>query len=178
MIKEHFYVKSDIEKMSYTKLTYEEVIMIFYHNHRCNIYTISGAHIKVQMSLVDCFMRFFKSQGQFIRSSEDYIININHIIGADHPKRYAMTIYMANNNMAQMRTTHLYAKKILASNRKTAIIFQSAPKGTQDSTRKDEIILEYPDAMVARNKIREELSERVTVGYVRKRLKELSKYEV
>jgi hypothetical protein len=175
MITEHFYLKSEDSKIPYQKVDYKDVVMVYNAGNYCNIYTLNGSTIKAFLSISDCYIKYFKSQDEFIRCSDDYVVNINHIIGASFPQRSHMELTLAGNNRAVMRVSHLYAKKILASNRRPAQ-YSSAPRTTSDSVKKDEIILEYSNPMVARKKIKEEFGERVTIAYIRSRLKILSSY--
>ena len=176
MIKEHFYIKSEDKKITYQKIDYQDVVMIYYSGGYCNIYTISGVTVKVFLSISDCYIKYFKRQEEFIRTSDDYLVNINHIIGAGSPYRAQIDLFLSDNNRAVIRVSHLYAKKILASNRRSNPL-SAAPRLISDSIKKDEIILEFSNPLLARKKIKEEFGEKVTVSYIRSRLKVISSYE-
>lgn len=179
MITEHFYIRNDALKPAYTKINFDNVIMVYSDGTASHFYLMSGQEIikiKVQLSIADCYIKYFKRMEEFIRSSSDYIININHIVGVNKPKNGYMDIEMRGNNKAMLRLSHLYAQKILRSDKKSAP-FATLPRQSTDSVKKDEIILEYPNAMQARKKIKEDLGEKVGIAYIRQRMRTLSSYE-
>jgi len=179
MITEHFYIQNDAMNPSYTKINFENVIMVYTDGRSSHFYLQDGNEInkiKVQLTIEDCYVKYFKRMEEFIRSSPDYIININYILGINKPKNGYMDVEMKGNNKALLRVSHLYAQKIIRSDKKAAP-FASIPRTATDSIKKDELILEYPNAMQARKKIKEDLGEKVSIQYIRQRMKTLSSYE-
>lgn len=178
MITEHFYIRDDASKLVYTKINYNDVIMVYSDGNCCYFYltnTASGK-IKIYSTIADCYIKYFKGVDQFIRSSAEFIININNIVGANKIKNGHLEIILSEGNKATLRITHLYAQKILKCDRKSSTL-ASIPRMVNDSIKKDEIILEYPNAMLARRKIKEDLGEKVSIAYIRNRMKTLSSYE-
>jgi hypothetical protein len=181
MIVEHFYIQNDTAKPPFLKVNYENVIMVHSDGTSANFYIASPdkaglVRVKLKISIADCYVKYFKQMDEFIRASTDYIVNINHIVGATNYKNGYMTLEMTYNNRASLRLSHLYAQKILRITKKP-VSFASMPRDKTDSVKKDEIILEYPNPMQARKKIKEDLGEKVGIAYIRQRMKILSSYE-
>jgi len=186
MITEHFYIHSYTGKFAYTKIIFNDVIMVYSDGDSCYLYLTNAyatSHgpsnrIKVHISIADCYIKYFRGGEEFIRSSSNYIVNINHIVGANKSKKTSgyIDLEMTGGNKALIRTTHLYAQRILRSGKKAASL-AGVPRMVTDSMKKDEIILEYTNPMQARKKIKEELGEKVGVAYIRQRIKALSLYE-
>jgi hypothetical protein len=177
MIHPHFYIRTDDPsfKQHYIKVVYEQVVMVYYDGACCHIHLVNEQKIKMFCSLSDCYIKYFKLVEEFIRASADYIININHIIGVGKVKNGYMDVHLTNANKATLRSSHLYAQRILSYDRKKYTI-QGTPRLSTDSLRKDEIILECTNPLSARKTIKEELGEKVTIAYIRSRLKTLTSY--
>jgi hypothetical protein len=180
MVTEHFYLKNDEARLPYIKVNFENVIMVQANGPSSFFYLISGQDVikvKSTVSISDCYVKYFTRADEFIRASPEYIVNINYIVGSTRPRNGYVSLEMKGNHKASLRLSHLYAQKILRSADKKGSSIASLPRTAIDSIRKDEIILEYPNAMQAKKKIREDLGEKVTTVYIRQRLKKLLSYE-
>ena len=180
MVTEHFYLRNDDARMPYIKVNLDSVIMVQSNGSTSFFYLVSDGGVvkaKSSLSVADCYIKYFKRGDEFIRSSPECIININYIISASRPKNGYMSLEMKGGNKATLRVSHLYAQKIIRSSDKKESSFASMPRTAIDSIKKDEIILEYPNVIQARQKIREELGEKVSTVYIRQRAKTLMSYE-
>jgi hypothetical protein len=180
MVAEHFYLKNDEATLQYTKINFEDVIMVHSVELASFFYLASGQNvikIRSTISISDCYVKYFTRADEFIRSSPEYIVNVNHIVGAAKPKNGYLALEMKGGNKALLRLSHLYAQKIIRSSDKKGSSFAALPRTAIDSIRKDEIILEYPNVMQAKKKIREELDEKVTAIYIRQRVRILLSYK-
>lgn len=185
MITEHFYIHNTAARFAFTKVKYDDVIMVYSDGDSCYIYmtkeyqtTLGPSNrLRAGLPIADCYIKYFRGAEEFIRASSNYIVNINHIIGANKSRTGGyLDLEMTNGNKASLRMTHLYGQKILRSGKK-ATSLAGIPRMTIDSVKKDEIILEYPNPLQARKKIKEDLGEKVSVPYIRSRMKILSSYE-
>lgn len=173
MVNAHFFIHDDRFKIPYQKIDYSAVSMVYYDGNYCHICLANKDSIKIKISLSDCYIKYFKPQEEFIRSAENYIININHIIGASKRDKAFLNIFLTGDNQALLRMSHIYAQRILSGDKKSNVLF-NIPRMVDDSVRKDELIIEYSASpLLARKKIREELNEKVTIPYIRRRLRQI-----